>query len=193
MTTRFTALALLSLSLFAGCGEKEADDSAADDSAADDSAAPEGMAFSPSADQSLSVDGTVDFTVSGLDDTVAYRVTLVVADNITLGGDGAGTFVDGDANGAADAGASEAVALIAMVNGAAIEPAKTYPGGDDDPSAPSAIFPSGGELSVQLVGVGAGAVHPVVYENGGASTFLELDGSGAPVEVYLVGPAVAVQ
>ena len=138
-------------------------------------------------------DGTVDFTVSGLDDTVAYRVTLVVADNITLGGDGAGTFVDGDANGAADAGASEAVALIAMVNGAAIDPAKTYPGGDDDPSAPSAIFPSGGELSVQLVGVGAGAVHPVVYENGGASTFLELDGSGAPVEVYLVGPAVAVQ
>ena len=47
-------------------------------------------------------------TVGGLVDTQAYRVTLVVADNVTVDGI-SGAFVDGDMNGAADAGASEAI------------------------------------------------------------------------------------
>ncbi len=46
-----------------------------------------------------------------LDEGTAYRVTLVIAANLTTSGDGTGTFIDGDANGAADAGASEGVAV----------------------------------------------------------------------------------
>lgn len=137
---------------------------------------------------------TTGLTISGLTDGQAYRITLVVADNLTTSGDGVGTFVDGDANGAADAGASENVALITMVNGAAVSGggAKTVPGGSDDPAAPSGVFSSNGTIELVLTGQGSGTIYPVVYENGGSSTFLEIGADGMPVETYVVGPAITV-
>ena len=194
MNLKLTLTALLALTFAAGCGDKDAaTDSGADDSTAtDDSAVEEGITFSPAGDQSLAAGGALALSIGGLDDATAYRVTLVIAANLTTSGDGTGTFIDGDANGAADAGASEGVALIASVNGAAITAAKTYPGGEDDPANPSGIFPvSGGVITVNLSGVAAGTVYPVVYVNGGSSTFLEIT-DGVPSEVYAVGPAITV-
>lgn len=193
MQLKHILTALFAFTFAAGCGDKDvASDSAADDSTAtDDSAVEEGISFTPGSAQTLASGGTLDLSIGGLDDATAYRVTLVIAANLTTSGDGTGTFIDGDANGAADAGASEGVALIASVNGTAITAAKTYPGGEDDPANPSGIFPSGGTISISLSGVAAGMVYPVVYVNGGSSTFLEIT-DGVPSEVYAVGPAITV-
>ena len=188
MNLKHTLIALLALTFAAGCGDK---DTATDSGATDDSAVEEGIRFTPSADQSLAAGGGLALSIGGLDDATAYRVTLVIAANLTPGGDGTGTFIDGDANGAADAGASEGVALIDSVNGTAITATKTYPGGEDDPANPTGIFPSGGAISLNITGVAAGTVYPVVYVNGGTSTFLEIT-DGVPSEVYAVGPAIAV-
>jgi|GEM_PF-466085 len=148
---------------------------------------------SPSTDSTIDVDGTVDYTVSGLNPEQAYRITLVVDGNVTVSG-GAGTFVDNDENGAADAGASENVALITSVNGEAQDGAKTVPGGTDDPAAPSGVFPSdNGEITLTVTGVAAGTVYPVIYHNGGESTFLEIDSNGAPIETHLVAGGVTVE
>lgn len=193
MNLKHTLTALLALTFAAGCGDKDAaTDSVADDSTADDSAVEEGITFSPGTAQTLAAGGGLDLSIGGLDEATAYRVTLVIAANLTTSGDGTGTFIDADANGAADAGASEGVALIASVNGTAITAAKTYPGGEDDPANPSGIFPvSGGVITVNLSGVAAGTVYPVIYVNGGSSTFLEIT-DGVPSEVYAVGPAITV-
>lgn len=194
MNLKHTLTALLAFTFAAGCGDKDAatDSAATDDSTVtDDSAVEEGITFTPSADQSLAAGGALALSIGGLDDATAYRVTLVIAANLTTTGDGTGTFIDGDANGAADAGASEGVALIDSVNGTAITATKTYPSGEDDPANPSGIFPSGGVISLNLSGVAAGMVYPVVYVNGGASTFLEITG-GVPSEEYAVGPAITV-
>ena len=146
----------------------------------------------PGTTSTIATGGTVDFTFSGLSDMQAYRITLVVDGNITVAGS-AGTFVDNDANGAADAGASENIALITSVNGTAQAGAKTVPAGSDDPASPTGVFPSGGEITLTVTGQAAGTVYPVLYHNGGASTFLEIDGSGVPIETHLVGGGVTVQ
>jgi hypothetical protein len=147
---------------------------------------------SPDTTTTIATAGTVDYTFTGLSDMQAYRITLVVDGNITVNGD-QGTFVDNDNNGAADAGASEATALITSVNGTSQAGAKTVPGGGDDPAAPSGVFPSGGEITITVTGVAAGTVYPVLYHNGGSSTFLEIDSNGAPIETHLVAGGVTVQ
>lgn len=154
-----------------------------------------GLEASPGDAQSIAVGSAVDYTVSGLDDAQFYRITLVVGANLTLGDDNTATFLDGDANGAADAGASEAIALISTVNGTAVANggAKTVPGGEDNPAAPSGVAPSGGSIAFSVQGVAAGTVYPVIYRNGGMSTFLELDAGGAPIENYTVAAATTVQ
>jgi hypothetical protein len=149
------------------------------------------LCCAPAGDQSVGVAGTVDHTISGLVDGQAYRVTLVVADNVTVA-DNAGTFIDEDDNGAADAGASENVALITSVNGTDQDGAKTVPAGSDDPSAPTGVFSSNGEITLTITGAGPGTVYPVIYHNGGASTFLEIDDGGTPPEVHYVGDAIDV-
>lgn len=147
----------------------------------------------PVAAQTIAPDGYVDYTLTDVSDLVAYRVTLVVADNVTPGPDQSGTFVDLDANGYADAGASEAIALITQVNGADVAvPAKTVPDAADDPADPTGVYPVGGVLTVRVTGVASGTVHPVAYVNGGATTFLEVDGAGSPIEDYAVGGALTV-
>ena len=152
---------------------------------------PTGIAVGPTGPVSIDVDGTMKYTISGLDDAQAYRITLVVAENVTT--DGAmGVFMDGDANGAADAGASEDRALIVSVNGTEQTGAKTVPGGDDDPADPSGVNPVGGLITLTIQGVGAGTVYPVVYENGGASTFLEIGSDGVPTETYFVAGDLTV-
>ncbi len=155
----------------------------------------EKITFNTQANTQIAAAGTVDFTVTGLKDTQAYRVTLVVAANLTTSGDGKGTFVDADKNNAADPGASENIALITKVNGEAVagSGAKTVPAGTDNPASPTGIFPKGGTITLTVTSVAAGKVYPVIYNNGGASTFLELDASGVPTETYIVGSAVMVQ
>lgn len=133
-----------------------------------------------------STDDNREFTVDGLDPMQAYRITLVLEENVTISGSDA-TFADADSNMIADPGASEEVALITMVNGAApMNPdSKTTPSPDDDPDMPTGEFPDAdGTLTVTIDGEGAGGVYVVVYRNGGSSTLLEIDASGAPVESY---------
>lgn len=150
--------------------------------------------LAPDGPQMVGVGASIDYTISGLNDAQAYRITLVVGDNLTEGGGGMATFIDGDMNGAADAGPSDNFALITSVNGMGVDPgARTVPGGMDDPAMPTGINPVGGEITLQITGVAAGTVHPVVYENGGMSTFLEIGGDGAPTEVYTAGAALTVQ
>lgn len=153
-----------------------------------------GIAVAPSTPTTIAAGATTDYTITGLDDTYAYRITLVVADNVTAPGDGTGTFVDGGA-GTANAGNSQDYALITAYNGTNdVTPgAKTIPDPADDPAAPTGIFPTGGQITVTIEGVAAGTVVPVAYRNGGTSTFLEIDGNGAPVEDYAVGGALTVQ
>ena len=150
-----------------------------------------GLTFSPAAPTTVAAGGKTTYTISGLNDAVAYRVTLVLGANITVNGTSA-TFLDNDNNGAADAGASENVALITALNGDRIAGTKTYPGAMDNPADPSAIFPEGGEIVVEITGLAAGTVVPVAYPNGGATTFLEVGDDGAPVENYGVGGALTV-
>ena len=69
---------------------------------------------------------------------------------------------------------------------------KTVPGGDDDPADPSGVFPVDGEITVEVAAVGAGTAWVVAYENGGASTFLEIDEDGEPIEPHGVGGALTV-
>lgn len=197
--------AVMTLALFAlvvGCDGGDPDDSGlTDDSGVEDTDTEDtdtedtstSDTVSPADESKVAAAGTVTYTATGLDDSQAYRITLVVAANLTPGADQSGTFVDGDANGAADAGASETIGLITSVNGAAQEGAKTVPAGTDDPASPSGVFPSGGEITIVVTGQAAGTVYPVFYHNGGSSTFLEIDGAGKPSETYYVGGAFTVE
>ncbi len=155
-------------------------------------ASPEILTVTPTTETEVAVGGGVEYTVSGLDDLQAHRITLVVADNVTVRGNMSGQFVDGDGNGAADAGASQDVALITEVQGVPVPGAKTVPGGDDDPAAPSGVFPVNGSITVYVEGVGAGTVYPVAYVNAGDSTFLELGSAWVPVEAHGIGGALTV-
>jgi hypothetical protein len=149
------------------------------------------LSISPAADQSVQAGATSTYTISGLDNDTRYRVTLVVDANIEASG-GGGTFEDADDNGAADAGASENIALITKINGTAIAGVKTTPGGMDDPANPTGVIPQNGQIIVEITGVAPGKVYPVAYENGGETTFLELDEEGAAVETYGVGGGLTV-
>lgn len=147
----------------------------------------------PNSPRTVAPGESLDVTLTDVSDLVAYRVTLVVADNVTPGPDQTGTFVDLDANGYADAGPSETVALISQVNGEDLpSPGKTVPAPEDDPANPTGVYPTGGVLTVRVTGVAAGTVVPVAYVNGGATTFLELDPSGTPTEAYAVGAPITV-
>jgi hypothetical protein len=146
---------------------------------------------SPATDGTVLAGATTTYRITGLDNDQAYRVTLVVSDNVTVNG-ASGTFKDMDGNGAADAGLSENIALITKVNGTAILGVKTYPAGTDNPDMPSGIFPQNGEIAVEIMGVANGKVYPVVYENGGSLTLLEVDETGRALENYAVGGGLTV-
>ncbi len=153
------------------------------------------------------------YTVTGLDPATPYRITLVLADNITVSDDGTeATFVDaddstpgdddndGEGNGAADAGASEEIALITSVNGEDVTTdgagVKTFPAAAEDgtPNTDAVLPAADGTITFVVDGVDAplnpstgGSIRPVVYVNGGETTFLEVDADGAPTELYGVG------
>jgi hypothetical protein len=176
---RFTSIVsvLSAMMLLQACGGDEASDKA--------------PIVSPTTDGTVLAGATTMYTITGLDNDQAYRVTLVVSDNITVNG-ASGTFKDMDDNGAADAGASEGVALITKINGNAIAGVKTYPAASDNPDSPSGILPQNGQITVEIMGVAAGKVYPVVYENGGSTTFLEVDENGKALENYAVGGGLSV-
>jgi hypothetical protein len=157
----------------------------------DDPSGGGGLSFSPTTPQTVQSGATTEYTISGLNDAVAYRVTLVVGANVTVNGTTA-TFIDVAGDGAADAGASENIALITALNGDTITGVKTFPGGMDNPASPTGIFPEGGEIVVEITGLAAGTVVPVAYPNAGATTFLEVGADGAPIENYGVGGALTV-
>ena len=192
---------VMTLALFAlvvACDGGDPDDSGLDvDSGAEDTdtedTSTDAVAVAPADETKIAVGSSVSYTLSGLDDSIAHRITLVVAANVTPGADYSGTFVDGDANGAADAGASEAVGLITVVQETGQDGAKTVPAGTDDPSAPSGVFPIDGKITIVVDAQAAGTVYPVFYHNGGTSTFLEIDSSGVPTETYYVGGAFTVE
>jgi hypothetical protein len=169
-----------------------ANNTAANNTAANNTTTTEDPAVDPADGVSITVGEAQSYTISGLNPDQAYRITLVVEGNVTVAA-GAGTFIDNDDNGAADAGPSENVALITSVNGTAQDGAKTVPAGSDDPAAPSGIFPSdAGEITIEVTGQGLGTVYPVIYHNGGESTFLEIDANGAPTETHIVGGGLTV-
>lgn len=187
------SLSLISLLALNACADK-ADDSG-DTAFVDDTGAVDGTPdVSPSKENQIDADkgDVTTFNISSLDDNQAYRATLVIGSNLTLEGTDA-VFVDEDDNGAADAGASTTVATITSVNGEPYSGSKTVPGGEDDPSDPSGIFPENGEISIDVTAVGAGAVWLVVYENSGASTFLEIGDDGIPTERYGVSASIRVE
>lgn len=146
----------------------------------------------PTYERSLPAGEVASYAITDLDDSLAYRVTLVVAENVSWGMDEA-MFVDADASGTADAGPSETRAVLVSINGMEIDAAKTFPAGSDDPASPSGIYPENGRIVIDVMGVDAGSIVPVAYENGGASTFLEVDSDGVPVEAYGVGGALRVE
>ncbi|MCA9568308.1 MAG: hypothetical protein KC656_10710 [Myxococcales bacterium] len=154
---------------------------------------PPPVTVEPSTPVTIAPGETYDYTITGLNDAYKYRITLVVAANITTPGDGTGSFVD-SGTGTANAGNSQDYALITYYNTtyAVDPPAKTIPAATDDPANPTGITPSGGEITVTIEGVADGTVYPVAYRNYGASTFLEIDGSGYPTESYGVGGSLTV-
>ena len=153
---------------------------------------PDGPVFDNLDPQNVDVGGTYDYTISGLNDDYYYRITLVVGDNVTPNGNGGRTFID-SGMGTAAAGPSEEVALISAVGGALNDPGtKTVPDPGDDPAAPSGVAPVNGSITVTVEGVGSGTIYPVAYRNTGASTFLEIDGAGSPIEDYAVGGSFTV-
>ena len=143
-------------------------------------------------DVAIDVDETTMYMITGLDQGKVYRVTLVVAGNVTTSGNGMGLFIDGNDDDAADAGASEKIALITSVNDMAVDPGtKTVPSPMPFPN-PTGVTPVSGAITLVIKGVATGTVYPVVYENAGTSTFLEIDDAGTPIETYRVGGAVTV-
>ena len=194
MNLKHTLTALFAVPLLAGCGDKNAatDSGSTDDSRADDSAGPGGIVFTPGTAQSIPTYESLELGIDGLDPATAYRVTLVLAENVTTNGDGTGTFVskfDGTSD-VVDPGSSEYVVVIDQVNLEAITPANTAPA-QEDPNDPSGIFPRfGGLIVVNLTSAGsAGTVYPVFHVNGGNSTHLEIT-DGVPTEFYVIGPAI---
>lgn len=179
-----TLCSAISMTLSISCGEDDGETTTEDPTVVLD--------VTPDTTQTIAAAGTVDVVITAPSDTQAYRITLVVADNVTVAGE-AGTFIDMDMNDAADAGASEAIALITKVNGVDQAGAKTVPGGMDDPMSPSGVFAKDGKITLTITGVAAGTVYPVIYHNGGSSTFLEIDGSGKPVETYIIAGGITVQ
>ena len=143
----------------------------------------------------------VTYTASGLDPDSTYRVTLHHSSRMAVGAGGA-VFADAEDDGAgdgiADQGPAEAVALITHVDGTALEtPATTVPDpGEEDGPAAAALAPDAeGTITVTMDAIEAGnggAVFPVIVEQGGASTFLEVDGDGVPTEAYGVGAPLVV-
>ncbi len=142
----------------------------------------------------------VTWTATGLDPEATYRVTLHHSTRMAVGS-GIARFADAEDEGAgdgiADVGPAESVALITHVDGVALEtPTTSVPAvDDDDPDAPALSPDEDGTLAVTADAVDAGnggAVYPVIVAQGGASTYLEVDGDGDPTEPYGVGGALVV-
>lgn len=124
------------------------------------------------------------YTVSNLTED-AYRITLVEAANISTTG-GVTSFADDDDNNIADPGNTNTTADITLVNGTAVDtPARTVPASTTVPG--TEIAPVNGTITFTVDGYATGSLRPVVYVNDGASSFLEVDDDGVPVEAFGVG------
>ena len=135
----------------------------------------------PVYDRSLSVGERVAVTFTDLDPEQVYRVGLVGAAALQPGPDGT-RFVDHDHDGIADGGGAGGIGRIVAIHGADVVPTETYPAVTDDPSDPSGVTAIQGRITVTVEGAGPGEVAPVLYPNGGASTLLEVDDGGHPLE-----------
>lgn len=152
------------------------------------------LTVTPTDAVTLDADESRTYTASGLTGD-SYRITLVNTDGYSIDGDGNAVFVDNDDSGTADAGDLEAD--ITSVNGEDTgandtTDVQTVPDPDDatDVVAPDAD----GEITFTVTGDGVSeSLVPVVYVNGGDSTFLEVDEDGLPTETFGVGGQITFE
>ncbi len=149
--------------------------------------APEGIQVAPATAEVIEANGTVEgdspdddraFTVTNLDATKTYRITLVNAENIDTSGSDV-VFADANDDDIADPG-PPAGALVS-VNGTAVNPAPDHTVGGVSPQGGQITFTVDGETQDELI--------PVVYEDPGpgGNTFLDLDDDNVPVDPFGLG------
>ena len=144
---------------------------------------PQGDATLLCTDPAIETTTTTDqrtYTVSGLDNTADYRITLVAGANVTTDDEG-NTVFEPDPADTTLALAGTVAARIVTINGAdAATPAQTF----------GAVIPVNGTITFVVDCGGAESVTPVIYEDQGASTRLELDADGRPVEELGTGGTI---
>ncbi len=123
------------------------------------------------------------YTVSGLNDAEDYRITLVASANVTTDEDGNTVF---EADPTSPEGQNLALA------GTVAARIVTINGTDEATPAPTfgAVVPVNGTITFVVDCGGAESVTPVIYEDQGASTRLELDANGLPVEEFGTGGTI---
>ena len=144
---------------------------------------PQGDATLVCTDPAIETTTTTDqrtYTVSGLDSAADFRITLVTSENVTTDAEG-NTVFEADPADPTLALAGTVAARIVTVNGAnAATPAQTF----------GAVVPVNGTITFVVDCGGAESVTPVIYEDQGASTRLELDANGLPVEDFGTGGTI---
>jgi hypothetical protein len=141
------------------------------------------LAISPADEETVTADQSRTYTVTGLDNAVEYRVTLVAPATVSVNEDDKTTrFTDTDGDQLAEVGTY--AADITSINGR--EVART----DGAPSTTTSM-PDDGQITVVVSGEqGDDSVRPVVYPNTGRSPRLELATDLRPVEAFGIGGAV---
>jgi hypothetical protein len=143
---------------------------------------PQGDATIVCTDPTIESDDTTDqrtYTVSGLNQAEDFRITLVDADNVSTDADGNTVFEEDASTGLALAGT--VAARIVRINGTDVTtPAQTF----------GAVVPVGGVITFVVDCGGAERVTPVIYQDQGASTRLELDDDGRPTEEFGTGGTI---
>lgn len=154
----------------------------------------ETLAISPQGDTTIlctdpSIESTTTtdqrtYTVSGLNDAEDYRITLVNGDNVSTDANGDTVF---DIDPASPMGSNLAltgtvVSRIVTINGTDVT-------GTPDRTA-GGVTSVNGTITFVVDCGGAETVTPVIYDDGGASTRLELGADGRPVEEFGTGGTI---
>lgn len=148
----------------------------------------ETLRVEPSSDQTAQEGDTVEFTATGLDGDATYRITLVDAGLADRNDAGLLTFREGtspDAPGVRTVDAGPPEARIVSVNGSEVDPDPAHTVGGIEPQGPGLPIPGTAAITfeVEVAGAEPGFV-AAVHVDGGASTFLEVNEGGAPVETF---------
>jgi hypothetical protein len=149
----------------------------------------------PEDDGTIGQGDELGFVASGLDEREEYRVTLVDGDNVMIDEDGAVTFAESDDDGVRVADGGPPESYLTEVQGEAFEPDEGDPahtvGGVAPDEDGEIAFTAEGAFDLDAEELEEGFI-AVVSVDGGASTFLELDEDGAPIELFGHSRAVEV-